>query len=81
MTPRQTLSAAALCVGAILTAAPAFAGPPGDVFARRPVPAAAPADATHPVLAANCDCSSMKGDAAARDRCMALMGGHHPAAG
>jgi hypothetical protein len=80
MTTRQTLSVAALFAGAILTAAPAFAGPPGNVFARRPVPAAAVAD-THQALVANCDCSTMKSDAASRDQCMGMMGDHHAAAG
>jgi hypothetical protein len=83
MTMRQTLSIAAVCVGVTLTAAPAFAGPPGHPFERKPVPAgpAGPAtDAGPQARTASCDCPMvMKGDTAMRDQCMAMMSDHREA--
>jgi hypothetical protein len=62
MTMRQTLFIAAICVGVTLSAAPAFAGPPGHPFERKPVPAGPATDAGPQARTANCDCPMMMSD-------------------
>jgi hypothetical protein len=73
MSKRSLLSAGAVALGVLSIASAALAGPPGHPFERKPVPAPAAPQAQGQAQATTCDCMMMKGAAAMRDQCMAMM--------
>ena len=75
MSMRHLLSAGAVALGVLSLATAVFAGPPGHPFDRKLVPA--PATPLAPQAQADtCDCMMMKGAAAMREQCMAMMSDH-----
>lgn len=72
MSKRSLPSAGAIALGVLSIASAALAGPPGHPFERKPVPAPAAPQAQGQAQT-TCDCMMMKGAAAMRDQCMAMM--------
>lgn len=75
MSVRHLLSAGALALGVLSVAPAVLAGPPGHPFERKSVPAPTAPPAPQ-ARASTCDCMMMKGAAAMREQCMAMMSDH-----